>query len=106
MAWRLHLRPLGWWPTARVSFHRVSPGGRAVAPSLDGPDALAKLVGVHGLTWDAALAGCSPGQLGAFELTQRRARLLISLLVAVGSLRAPAADFLGDDGASTFTAPQ
>jgi len=108
LAWRAVIFASAWLMAelARVQFFTGFPWGEGGYAQLDGPfDALAKLVGVHGLTWGAALLAAALASWGLN--TQRRVRTLSALLVAVG-VAAGASSWLriGDDGASAFTAPQ
>jgi apolipoprotein N-acyltransferase len=103
IAWRAVIFASLWLMAelARVQFFTGFPWGEGGYAQLDGPfDALAKVVGVHGLTWGAALLAAA---LAGWVLNgQRRVLTLLGVLLAVGLsslLR------IGADGTSAFTAP-
>ena len=104
IAWRAIIFACLWLMAelARVQLFTGFPWGEGGYAQLDGPfDALAKVIGVHGLTWGAALLAAA---LAGWVLNgQRRVLTLVGVLLAVGIsslLR------IGSDGASLFTAPQ
>ena len=107
IAWRAIIFASLWLMAelARVQLFTGFPWGEGGYAQLDGPfDALAKLVGVHGLTWGAALLAAA---LAGWVLNgQRRVLTLLGVLVAVGlSIAAGSLLRIGADGASLFTAP-
>ena len=102
-AWRAIIFASLWLTAelARVQLFTGFPWGEGGYAQLDGPfDALAKVIGVHGLTGGAALLAAA---LAGWVLNrQHRVLTLLGLLVAVvvsSLLR------IGADGMSTFTAP-
>ncbi len=108
IAWRAIIFASFWLMAelARVQFFTGFPWGEGGYAQLDGPfDALAKLVGVHGLTWGAALLAAA---LAGWVLNgQRRVLSLLGMVVAVCiALASGSLLRIGADGASLFTAPQ
>ncbi|MBC7548091.1 MAG: apolipoprotein N-acyltransferase [Polaromonas sp.] len=113
IAWRAIVFASFWLMAelARVQFFTGFPWGEGGYAQLDGPfDNLAKLVGVHGLTWGAALLAAT---LAGLALNgQGRMRALLGLLLAVGaalglssSLRIGADGDQQKSGVWAFSAP-
>ena len=106
MAWRAVIFASLWLMAelARVQLFTGFPWGEGGYAQLDGPfDNLAKVVGVHGLTWGAALLAAA---LAGWVLNRpRRLRALWGGLVAVGvAVGLSSLLRIGTDGASLFTA--
>lgn len=107
IAWRAIIFACLWLVAelARVQLFTGFPWGEGGYAQLDGPfDALAMVIGVHGLTWGAALLAAALA--GGVLNRPRPVRALWGGVVAVGvAVGLSSLLRIGPDGASAFTAP-